>query len=137
MERPLSDKRPVGPFAQSGNFRDTLLDSGNSEKVKEGNELMVSVIHPRGVPQGDVLEMLENVAHLPELEQFTVLANNGEFSGEKEQVTTGRDVEVAGHYYYVDATPDPEVTVGQLERFLESEIQGGVVNVNEVNVHKV
>lgn len=137
MERPLEDKRPLGPFAQSGEFTDRFLSRDNSETIKEGNELMVSILHPRGTPQSDVLAQLEDISHIRELEDFIVLANNGQFSGEKEMITTGQDVEVAGFYYFVDTLNDPELTIGQLEQFMEKEMQGSQANVMEVNIHKV
>lgn len=131
MERPLGDKRPIGPLAQSDEFSSRLLGGpGENQELQEGNVLLVEVL---GDGPADARRMLDDVVRGP-LSDFAVLEVIGEANGSREQVTPGRDVEAEIVYYFVDRVQDPEVTVGQVEQFLEQELQGSPANIFEVNV---
>lgn len=134
MERPLENKRPLGPFAQSDEFTGRLLGgSGENQELQEGNTLLVEIL---GDGPADARRMLEDVVRGP-LSNFVILEMLGEANGGREQSVPGRDVEVEIVYYFVDDVRDPEVTLGQVEQFLEQELQDSPANVLQVNVLEV
>jgi len=133
MERPLEDKRPVGPFAQSAEFRDKLLGGNqNDQELLQGDVLLVEILG------GNVTDAMRGTDDIIEVvEDFVVLEEIGNASGQREQITPGRDVGVGILYYYVDLVHDTEVTIGQVQEFIEQELQGGPVNIFEVNIVKM
>lgn len=134
MERPLANKRPFGPFAQSSDFNNTLLSShGSDTNVQEGNTLLVEIL---GDSPRDSVRMLEDVVAGP-LSEFTDLVKIGDGEGRREQTSPGRDVDVSILYYYVDGVSDPDVTIGQVEEFLHQELTSGSASVYKVNVVEV
>jgi len=132
MKRPFADLRPVGPLAQSDQFTQQLLGSSNSsEHVKEGDTLLIEVL---GEEARNVPDMLRDVVDT--MAEFVILQHIGGAEGRREQTVPGRDVDVGIEYYYVDRVQDPDVTLRQIEQFIEQEMQGSPANIFEVNIYK-
>jgi len=127
MERPLADKRPVGPiFNQSDSFGRDFLSGGSDETFKKGDSgVIVAIPSESSVSMREMSDYLEDVVNVLEPYVALDIEDEGELS-EGAYVATYTVVEVQ----------DPDVTVGQYQRALLNEIAlPSVVSVNVYNKH--
>lgn len=120
MRRPLADKRPVGPFAQSEAFNNQLLGGGSDDTVEDlmGDTIIVEI----DKTGDDAMRILDDVVKGP-LRDFVDLEVDGDYDGE---VTVNRQNRQVKGMYYTVIDGDPEVTMGQIERFLSQELNTNV-----------
>lgn len=126
MDRPFAESRPVGPFVgQSDNFSSELL-GGNSKEVREDTFIFVEVLTDELRP---VQDMMPDI--VAELDEFVRLEHIGAADGKREFGKTGRETDVSIGYYHASRVRDSEVTLGQIEQFIQQELAGPeVFNVN-------
>lgn len=132
MDRPLAESRPVGPFVgQSDNFSSQLL-GGDSKEVREGTFILVEVLAHEAELRS-VEDMISDI--VTAFDEFVRLDQIGSADGKRDFAKTGRETGVYITYYNVHRVSDHEVTLGQIEQFIEQELVGP--EIFDVNVKEI
>lgn len=134
MQRPFADSRPLGPFLQSSEFNNDLLTSSNQkQELVDGSLLLVEIAGEDAKRISNMMDDLVNSL----LTDYIELDNRGGATGSRNQVSSGIDIDVHNIYYHVGMIRDSDLTIGQIERFLQQELRGSGENIKEVNVVRI
>jgi len=136
MERPFSNKRPIGPFVgQSDSFRDAFLSNQSRDGTFKELDRGIIEVHPidsRIESRADkeyrdiISELVEGEFedHLTlQLENYGVLDGFGSLS------------EVFALTYHVHTVRDSEVTISQVESAIQTKLGKRGMGVQDVIIH--
>jgi hypothetical protein len=133
-ERPFADKRPVGPFAQSGDFADRFLGNEDESTFSPQDEGVV-LCYVGESTNTSPREAADAVEFFLENDMQDFVGMFPEMVGAAEDPTRGGDMVAGVVQYAVADVPDTEVTVSQVEDAIDRFLRTEGLPANRVTIH--